>query len=486
MLGLFVLTLIFAAYGLAHAQSSITSTGNGSIVVKRGSANVDTTLPMADTVAKILESCNQRILQEQTKLYGTSTKPVKTSYFCNMSIGIAALWTPAADPPKPTDPALYTQNVKCAAPQVGSFDQKRDYVLTTTATGKVWNPTPWLPLVAPAGACTTPTASFMPSVDPAKLPVAAVGFNGPRVQTAPYPFNSFASAATADLPALPIGPQAPNPSDIGAFRLGCQRSHFAWNDPIVYPGQPNKSHLHVFWGNTGADANSTVDSIKNTGNSTCSGGTLVRTAYWAPAMIDTTDGLNVPVDTSGILVYYKTGYGGVKPAAVRAIPPGLRFISGNSAGTPSNPSGAGRFSCVGGNTGVGWQTTIPANCNTWNSLIMEVSFPQCWDGVNLDSPDHKSHMHEATGSGCPSSHPVPIPAIAYEIYYDLSKVKIANMKNWRLASDNYANTSPGGYSSHGDYFWGWDVATFAKVINNCDNPSVDCHTNLLGDGNWLY
>ena len=33
---------------------------------------------------------------------------------------------------------------------------------------------------------------------------------------------------------------------------------------------------------------------------------------------------------------------------------------------------------------------LEANCD--GGLRMEVMFPQCWDGVNIDSPDHKSHV----------------------------------------------------------------------------------------------
>jgi hypothetical protein len=119
-------------------------------------------------------------------------------------------------------------------------------------------------------------------------------------------------------------------------------------------------------------------------------------------------------------------------------------------------------------------------------MIMEVDFPQCWDGKNLDSPDHKSHMHEATGSGCPTSHPVALPAIAYEIYYDMP-ADLNRMAKWRLASDNYSPADgPGGYSAHGDYMMGWDVDVMKTFITLCDNASKDCHANLLGDGTWLY
>jgi hypothetical protein len=44
---------------------------------------------------------------------------------------------------------------------------------------------------------------------------------------------------------------------------------------------------------------------------------------------------------------------------------------------------------------------------------------RCWDGKNLDSPDHQSHMYNTiTQDGfvnagkCPSSHPVRMPQVS--------------------------------------------------------------------------
>jgi hypothetical protein len=79
----------------------------------------------------------------------------------------------------------------------------------------------------------------------------------------------------------------------GDFRTKCQPSHFAFDDPIVFPGQVGKSHLHVFFGNTLSSASSTAESLRTTGNSTCRGGTVNRSSYWVPAMVDTTT--NLPV-----------------------------------------------------------------------------------------------------------------------------------------------------------------------------------------------
>ena len=53
-----------------------------------------------------------------------------------------------------------------------------------------------------------------------------------------------------------------------------------------------------------------------------------------------------------------------------------------------------------------------------------ITFPTCWDGVNVDSPDHKSHVaypergtFESTGP-CPASHPVKLPQLMYEVMWD--------------------------------------------------------------------
>src|SRR6186713_2910022 len=45
-------------------------------------------------------------------------------------------------------------------------------------------------------------------------------------------------------------------------------------------------------------------------------------------------------------------------------------------------------------------------------------FPSCWDGKNLDSPDHKSHMaHGGVGgfshTTCPASHPIRMPQVCF-------------------------------------------------------------------------
>ena len=297
---------------------------------------------------------------------------------------------------------------------------------------------------------------MMPVIDATKLMAPVVGYNADRVQ------------ATVELPPA---------SSAGAFRVSCGASHMAFDDPIVYPGQPGKSHLHVFFGNTGTNASSTPASLAATGNSTCDGGTVNRSGYWVPAMIDMRTG--APVVPHGLGVYYKTGF--VAPTAIKALPTGLRMIAGDPKA--SAPGGPSRYKCESDyNLFHGPSLDGAERCPVGDTIIAEVFFPQCWDGINLDSPDHKSHMAYTSGGACPATHPVPTPEITFNVHYKVTEA--GSTLRWRLSSDNYSG--PAGYSSHGDWFNGWKPDVMSTWVTKCNNASVDCHAHLLGDGRMIY
>jgi hypothetical protein len=296
------------------------------------------------------------------------------------------------------------------------------------------------------------------------------------------PLTSGFDAGSSEQRAQPTTEQ-PGPSDgTGAFRTVCAPTHMAYDDPIVYPGQPGRSHLHTFFGNTAVTGNSTTTSILTTGNSSCRGGTLNRSSYWIPSMVDTRTNMAVMPRTANF--YYKSGYNGVNPATIRPFPVGLRMIAGDAAN--SAPPGlymrsAWRYHCHNANDGFG--PSIP-NCGAGDEMVQEIFFPQCWDGVNLDSPDHKSHMAYASPDipGCPASHPVALPEIGFNIHYPVTEANQASY--WRLSSDTY--TGPAGYSSHGDWWNGWDQGAMEAFVEGCVNPALDCHSHLLGDGRAIY
>ena len=56
------------------------------------------------------------------------------------------------------------------------------------------------------------------------------------------------------------------------------------------------------------------------------------------------------------------------------------------------------------------------NCGG-GTLVLQIRFPDCWDGRNLDSADHKSHMAYTVSGICPSNYPVPVPLLEYNVRY---------------------------------------------------------------------
>jgi hypothetical protein len=179
-------------------------------------------------------------------------------------------------------------------------------------------------------------------------------------------------------------------------------------------------------------------------------------------------------------MYYKTGYNGIRPWQVQTMPAGLRMIAGDAKN--ATPEGPAKFACIG--MGSEYMTGHAIqNCPAGAQLWQLIYFPQCWDGVNLDSPDHKSHMSYPVNGTCPSTHPVALPEVSYNIVYDVTEANAP--QRWRLSSDTYDSSLPGGYSSHGDWFNGWKPDVMKTFVDRCERASVDCHANLLGDGRSL-
>jgi hypothetical protein len=264
------------------------------------------------------------------------------------------------------------------------------------------------------------------------------------------------------------------PFDIGAFRTNCGVSHFSFDDPIVYPGQSGKSHLHMFFGNTGTNANTTASTLAASGSSTCSGGTANRTGYWVPALVNLKTG--APVVPSGSIWYYKSAYYGVPAESVKPFPVGLRMIAGNSGNsTAAGASPYVRIACGASST---YGSVIPS-CAVGDTVNIGIQFPQCWDGVNLDSPDHKSHMAYAS-NGCPSTHPVPLAEISLNLSYTV--IEAGTDSNWKLSSDNYVGQ--GGYSMHADWFNGWKDDVMKTWVANCINRKASS-SNAICDGRYL-
>jgi len=260
---------------------------------------------------------------------------------------------------------------------------------------------------------------------------------------------------------LAVPAQGANPGWI----VSCNYSHSNSDDPIVFPGQVGASHLHDFVGATSTDANSTPASLRAGGTTCAIAGD--RAAYWVPAMYE--NGVRVlPTATSRDALFYYRRIGAPSGTTVRTIPDGLKMILGNA-----NATSAAQSPHLGSNIifkcGPGSTTDLPAPPSSCSSGIMVVSyrFPNCWDGVNLDSANHISHMAYPSGGRCPVSHPVNIPRVESFFRYPVGTGPIGTIT---FASGPY-------YTAHQDFLNAWVAADLQRLVDRCINAGVDCGVN---------
>jgi hypothetical protein len=286
-------------------------------------------------------------------------------------------------------------------------------------------------------------------------------------------FTRFASVRSADLD-LGVLTEPATVRDNGTvgdgqFRAACQYSHFAADDPIVYPGQPGRSHLHMFFGNTAVDAFTTTRDLVDSGGGTCNGFELNRSGYWTPALLDGRGNAVVP---EMIILYYKTK----QPERVERMPQGLKMIAGNANRESFEASDFLFWSC--GDSGRAYDKTnrIP-DCGG-DTINASIVFPQCWDGRNLDSADHRSHMALVSPhADCPSSHPIRLPQISILLYFPGQP----SVDGWHLSSDHGGgfNTGPGA-TLHADWWGGWNDEAMDLWIDGCMVAARNCSFGQTG------
>ncbi len=255
----------------------------------------------------------------------------------------------------------------------------------------------------------------------------------------------------------------------------CLTSHFNFDDPIVFPGQKDATHLHMYFGNTNANHASTANSLMSSGDGTCQGGPLNRSAYWIPAVFDGNGDVR-PAQYS--LIYYKrAGNESVTP-----YPNGMKIVVGNAmaAATQPNRNGSGangidyEWYCGSPISGGESQNgrLIP-DCAPGQYLTLSLVLPRCSDG-RLDSPDHKGHMAYPAyyGAACPASHPIRHPQITYNIHWNNNDQRTGT---WYLSSDKHGDLiRPGGTTTHADWIGAWHPEVLDIMTPGCFNASHDC------------
>jgi hypothetical protein len=275
----------------------------------------------------------------------------------------------------------------------------------------------------------------------------------------------FALVVVAGLVGSPLNPATALRQGQAVWSVKCNVTHTAPDDPIVFPAQAGRSHLHDFFGNVSVNARTTTSSLAGAASSCLKGMDQVdRAAYWTPALLHNGQPVTGAPDEHRIDAYYSVSD---KPLPVRSMPFGLRMIAGVSTATSPQSTDIVHYNCLrypGGGQVTASSAAIPT-CPGGSYLSAKIFFPGCWDGVNLDSADHKSHMAYPVKGACPVSHPVALPTLAVRLRWKTAR---------GIPSSQLALSSGGQLSMHADFWNAWTPAAMQWLVDNCLNATKNC------------
>jgi hypothetical protein len=260
---------------------------------------------------------------------------------------------------------------------------------------------------------------------------------------------------------MPVPIRGDGNLDAHGFRFSCIPTHFAYDDPVVYPGEPGRAHLHMFYGNADVRYDSTSESIINSGASSCGGGITNRSAYWVPTLFTEDD---EPVLPAKIILYYKSWVS--DRSDIQPVPAGLQILANENI-LGANAPVVARPNTPSDTWGTPFRVTdgVAGHIDSGVGIAMTVNFPNCLavddngDPI-LTSPGGTSHVAYG-GASCPSSHPYTIPTLTQNIYY----ADVPYESDWYLASD-VMNDAPKGTTLHADYMAGWTEES-AEIMADC-------------------
>jgi len=269
--------------------------------------------------------------------------------------------------------------------------------------------------------------------------------------------------------------------DGDTFTVNCVPLTIQRSDPIVNPGIPG-GHTHsVIGGNAFRRTMAGKFDANNATATTCDK-KIDHSNYWVPSLYhQRSDKLWELVPWRGSAVYYQKracNYAANansctdKNFVPMAFPYGFRMVAGDPYRRTQNNSDfeqkAVSIMCIGGTAGEvhGFPKT---KCDT---LRAQVYFPSCWDGKNLDTPNHKDHVRypakgDYNGGVCPQSHPVALLSIFYEFFFETSTYTDIN----RFAFSCGDGT---GYGYHGDFIMGWTDRDLLQTAHRDCVGASDC------------
>ncbi|MGH3813348.1 MAG: DUF1996 domain-containing protein [Pseudonocardiaceae bacterium] len=213
----------------------------------------------------------------------------------------------------------------------------------------------------------------------------------------------------------------------GSFTSVCgtnEEGHLNSDNYMQAPGKVNAAqHVHDYVGNVSTDAFSDDDNLADAGT-TCAKGDA--SAYFWPVLRDT-DGQGDDAEEDGGGLDGNFGeilqptavdleFRGNPTDDVTAMPEFLRVIVGDAKAATNGGDAdvQSQWTCTGFEDRT---TTNYPLCPQGSQVMRILDFPSCWDGENLDSEDHKTHIVFPDDDGSCSGGTVAVPQLHMTLTY---------------------------------------------------------------------
>ncbi|MFD8717025.1 DUF1996 domain-containing protein [Streptomyces sp. NPDC059629] len=280
------------------------------------------------------------------------------------------------------------------------------------------------------------------------------------------------------------GAQASTGSFITRCGVNANKNHNTDN-VIVAPGVTNGAHHeHDYVGNQKVNAFSTNNSLL-AAPSSCQNQSDLSAYYW-PVVREQDGSQEFDANALGggkegnvgkiiTPVQAQIKYVGSPASKVVAMPQFLRIITGDAKTTTNGLANANaHWSCTGFENKVQLTQQYPI-CPKGSQVVRTFAFQSCWDGVNIDSANHRTHVAftDPASGVCPNGFKA-IPQLTMRLVYNLAQPSIVNgqVKN-AYAVDGFPEQLHKAATDHDDFI-SVTKNNLAAKIANCINTGRKC------------
>ncbi|MFJ4466842.1 DUF1996 domain-containing protein [Streptomyces sp. NPDC089424] len=309
--------------------------------------------------------------------------------------------------------------------------------------------------------------------------------------------NGPVAADYADIASVQPNVAAPQQSEAasrGTFTTSCGVNAgglFNSDNVIVAPGVTNGAHhFHDYIGNQSNDAFASDEDLAAADTSCADQGD--KSSYYWPVLRLQNGTQEQDAQSPGGGVEGNAGeivtpkevtltFEGSPLGEVTAMPRLLRIITGDAKAFVNGPGNANAsWSCTGFEDRQ-LKDKYPL-CPSGSDVVRTFRFQSCWDGSNIDSANHRTHVAFADASGtCPSGFRA-IPQLVQRIVYDVDAPSLNDGGSTTplFAVDSFPEQLHKPVTDHGDFINVFDEDLMGEMVD-CINEGRECGDGA-GDG----